>query len=558
MSRLRHGAIALAIAAATFIAPGGAYATADGETDPSPSSDPTVTAAGDIADSGGGDSTTAALINSLAPTKALTLGDNAYPDGTSSDYANWYEPTWGLFKSKTAPAPGNHDYHTAGAAGYFGYFGPLAGPSGRGYYSYDLGSWHLVSLNSEVAHGPGSAQDMWLKNDLAASTASCTLAYWHKPRWTSGAYHGGDTTMGPILQALYDARADVVLAGHNHQYERFAPQNPSGARDDEFGLRSFVVGTGGAPRYRFGTIQPNSEVRDNSTWGVLQLTLHSDSYDWSFKPSQASSFTDNGTANCHGKPNPSPPDARYKFADEFNGAAGTAPDSTKWSVFGGSNPPDWGIECFVNDRQHIAMDGAGNLVLTGTAARSTPCTDDVDSTGVLSGGMETGPRSRPKFKWAYGVEEARVALECQQGSWPAVWNSGGTAGVSWPTDGEIDLMEGTSRQTSMSINQGIWMPKGTGSGQLHTVTAGQWCNTGYHVWKVRWEPGRISFYIDGAEIKSWTPADARAAGLTWPFDTSGYAQRPIITLQMGGAVGRVDRNTLPVTMKVDYIRIANL
>jgi chitodextrinase len=261
--------------------------------------DPRITAAGDIADSGTGDTTTAALIGSLAPTRALTLGDNAYPDGTSSDYSSYYNPTWGGFRTKTSPAPGNHDYHTAGAAGYFGYFGALAPAP---YYSFNLGAWHLISLNSEISMAAGSAQETWLKNDLAASNAPCTLAYWHKPRWTSGSTHANTTATQPLVQDLYNAGADVLLAGHNHQYERFAPQNPASQADSQFGLREFVVGTGGAPRYSFSTAQPNSQVRNNSTWGVLQMTLHSGSYDWSFKPSQASSFADGGTAACHGKP----------------------------------------------------------------------------------------------------------------------------------------------------------------------------------------------------------------------------------------------------------------
>jgi acid phosphatase type 7 len=274
-------------------------ATPTGVGPPPPGGDPMITAAGDIADSGTGDTTTAALVNSLAPTRALTLGDNAYPDGTSSDYASYYDPTWGGFRPTTSPSPGNHDYHTAGAAGYFGYFGALAPAP---YYSFNLGAWHLISLNSEISMAAGSAQETWLRSDLAASNAPCTLAYWHKPRWTSGSNHANDTTTQPLVQDLYNAGAEVLLAGHNHQYERFAPQNPSSQADSQFGMREFVVGTGGAPRYGFTTAQPNSQVRNNATWGVLQMTLHQGSYDWSFKPSQASSFTDDGTTACHGKP----------------------------------------------------------------------------------------------------------------------------------------------------------------------------------------------------------------------------------------------------------------
>jgi len=254
-------------------------------------------------------------------------------------------------------------------------------------------------------------------------------------------------------------------------------------------------------------------------------------------------------------PPPPPPPAEYKFSDEFDGLAGSAPDPMKWQeVFGGSSPPQWGIECFVNDREHIALDGLGNLILTATAAPSSPCTADRGGAGILSGGMETSTRSGTSFKFQYGAVEARMALECQQGSWPAVWTSGGTPTVAWPTDGEMDVGEGTSQQTSVSMNQALHMP----GGQLHTVTPGQWCDTSFHTYTARWAPGRITFLIDGQQTASYSGADAEARGYSWPFDTAGYTQRVIVDLQMGGAVGAVDTSTLPVTMTVDYIRVAAL
>ena len=255
------------------------------------------------------------------------------------------------------------------------------------------------------------------------------------------------------------------------------------------------------------------------------------------------------------KPPPPPPPAEYKFSDEFDGLAGSAPDPLKWQeVFGGSSPPRWGIECFVNDREHIALDGLGNLMLTATAAPSSPCTADRGGPGILSGGMETSTRSGTGFKFQYGVVEARMALECQQGSWPAVWTSGGTPTVSWPTDGEIDVGEGTSQQTWVSMNQALHMP----GGQLHTVTPGQWCDTGFHTYTARWEAGRITFLVDGQQTATYSGADAETKGYSWPFDTAGYSQRVIVDLQMGGAIGAVDTSTLPVTMKIDYIRVGAL
>ncbi|ANZ38858.1 alkaline phosphatase [Lentzea guizhouensis] len=263
-----------------------------------PGNDPVFVGAGDIADSGSGDSATAALLDNIQGT-VWTTGDNVYPDGTLSQFNSYYEPTWGRHKARTRPSPGNHDYHTSGASGYYSYFGAQAGPSGRGYYSYDIGNWHIVSLNSNISMSAGSAQEQWLRQDLAASTKPCTAAYWHHPLFTSGANHAPSTATRPLFQALYDYNADVVLFGHNHQYERFAPQNPSGALDTARGIRTFVAGMGGAGAYGFGTIKPNSEARNTGTRGVLKLTLHSNSFDWQFVPESGKTYTDSGTTNCH-------------------------------------------------------------------------------------------------------------------------------------------------------------------------------------------------------------------------------------------------------------------
>jgi hypothetical protein len=267
-------------------------------TTPPPSGDPVLVGAGDIASSSSGDSATANLLDNISGT-VFTTGDNAYPDGTSSNFSNYYEPTWGRHKARTKPSPGNHDYHTTGATGYYNYFGTAAGPSGRGYYSYDLGTWHVVSLNSEISMSTGSAQEQWLRQDLAASTKPCTIAYWHKPRFTSGANHAPNTSTGPLVQALYDHDAEVIVTGHNHHYERFAPMTPSGALDNTNGIRHFVAGMGGASHYSFGTIQPNSQARNSDTYGVLKFTLHSSSYDWQFVPEAGRSYSDSGTTACH-------------------------------------------------------------------------------------------------------------------------------------------------------------------------------------------------------------------------------------------------------------------
>jgi hypothetical protein len=265
---------------------------------PPPSGDPVFVGAGDIADSGSGDTATAALLDGITGT-VFTVGDNVYNNGTASEFATYYEPTWGRHKARTKPAPGNHDYNTSGATGYYGYFGASAGPSGRGYYSYDLGNWHIVSLNSEVSMSVGSAQETWLRSDLAATAKGCILAYWHQPRFTSGANHAPETSTGPLVQALYDNHADVIVTGHNHQYERFAQLNPGGGLDTANGARHFVAGMGGAGFYGFGTILPNSQVRNSDTHGVLKFTLHASSYEWQFVPEAGKTFTDSGSTACH-------------------------------------------------------------------------------------------------------------------------------------------------------------------------------------------------------------------------------------------------------------------
>ncbi|MFE0020296.1 DNRLRE domain-containing protein [Amycolatopsis sp. NPDC059021] len=260
--------------------------------------DPVFVGAGDIAGAGSSQEATATLLDGI-PGTVYTLGDNAYDSGTLAEYNTYYDPTWGRQKARTKPAPGNHEYNTPGATGYYTYFGAAAGDPAKGYYSYDLGNWHIITINSEVAHTAGSVQEQWLVADLAASTKPCTLALWHKPRWTSGTDHAPDTSFGAMWQDLYNANADVVLGGHNHQYERFAPQNPSGQLDTARGIREFVAGTGGRSHYTFGTPQPNSEVRNGDTFGVLKLTLHNNSYDWQFVPEAGKTFTDSGTTTCH-------------------------------------------------------------------------------------------------------------------------------------------------------------------------------------------------------------------------------------------------------------------
>lgn len=251
--------------------------------------------AGDIGHCRNNDIATASLLDDLAGV-VFTAGDNAYESGTDEEFARCYEPTWGRFKPRTRPAPGNHDYNTKGAAGYYNYFGASAGPDRTGYYSYDLGSWHILSLNSSVNGNAGSAQWNWVRSDLQASHAPCTLAYWHYPVFSSG-YDGNLPHMRDIWALLYEAKAEVVVAAHAHDYERFAPMDAQG-RSDEHGIRSFVVGTGGSTLTPLIARQPNSEVFNNETFGVIQFTLRSNGYDWRFLPIDGQTFGDAGSGTC--------------------------------------------------------------------------------------------------------------------------------------------------------------------------------------------------------------------------------------------------------------------
>lgn len=259
--------------------------------------------AGDVADCRdlSGAEATAKLLDQI-PGTVMVAGDLAYPDGSKENF-ECYNKTWGRAKSRTRPAPGNHEFHAAGATPYFDYFGPAAGDPKTGYYSYDLGAWHIIVLNSECEDvggcGPGSREEAWLRADLIAHPVPCTLAYWHKPLFSSGGKHGNDPETKPFWRALYEANAEIVVNGHDHDYERFAPQDPDGAADAARGIREFVVGTGGKNHRPFGEPKPNSEARNADSFGVLKLTLGDKSYDWQFIPEAGKTFTDSGSGTCH-------------------------------------------------------------------------------------------------------------------------------------------------------------------------------------------------------------------------------------------------------------------
>lgn len=267
---------------------------------PPPVEGEVLVGAGDIAScSVDSDEATAKLLDGI-PGTVFTIGDNAYPNGSLDDYTKCYGPTWGRHKARTRPAIGNHDYKTASAQGYFAYWGETAGTSAQSWYSYDLGAWHVVVLDSnctKVGCGPDSPQVAWLKADLAKSAAKCTLAYWHHPRWGAG-------RPDPAVQAFWDvlhaAGAELVVNGHDHFYERLAPMDPAGKPDAAAGIRQITAGTGGAGLYDFEKPPlPVTEARNDKTFGVLRLALKDGAYDWKFVPVAGSTFSDAGTAACH-------------------------------------------------------------------------------------------------------------------------------------------------------------------------------------------------------------------------------------------------------------------
>jgi acid phosphatase type 7 len=264
--------------------------------DPTPSSPQTGGAeifvgAGDIAACDVNSENTARLLDSIGGT-VFTTGDNAYPQATEAQFRQCYDPTWGRHRSRTRPAPGNHEYNQKNAAPYFAYFGASAGPAGLGYYSYEVGPWLVLSLNSNTNI---PAQVTFLKNILARSKHRCTIAYWHHPRYSSGEAEKV-AAVRELWDVLYDGGAEVVLSSHDHLYERFAPQDKEGRVDLQRGMRQFVVGTGGAPQHVWKNKAANSEALFGG-FGVLKLTLSANSYEWQFIP--VSGQGDSGSGQCH-------------------------------------------------------------------------------------------------------------------------------------------------------------------------------------------------------------------------------------------------------------------
>ncbi len=268
----------------------------------------TVLIAGDIAygTAGSGEALTARLVERHGGL-VITAGDNAYQKGTRAEFESYYAPTWGRFLFRTRATPGNHEYKTPGAAGYYDYFRWRAGPDRRGYYSMKVGNWRVYALNSETCKtaegcGPGSPQYTWLRKSLASHGAFCSMAVFHTPRFSSG-YHGDDKRVRPLYKLLHKAGAELIVTGHEHNYERMAPTRPDGTIDWKKGVQQIIVGTGGAPLRPEGAAKaPQSRVFSDDAWGVLRLRLFKSSWSWKFLPVEGETFTDKGSRKCHGKP----------------------------------------------------------------------------------------------------------------------------------------------------------------------------------------------------------------------------------------------------------------
>lgn len=331
---------------------------------------------------------TSNLLTAMAPNAVLALGDEQYTVGALSAFQQVYGPTWGRELAVTHPVPGNHEYQTSGAAGYFAYFGSAAGPSGRGYYSYDLGSWHLIALDSECANiggcGKGSAEETWLRQDLAAHPGVCTLAYWHRPRFSSSSSTPSETAYSTFWTDLFNSGADLVLNGHAHDYERFDPQDPSALANPTNGVREIIVGTGGDDFQKMGVPLPNSVVRNNSTFGVLKVTLNSGSYSWQFEPIAGSTFTDSGSTPCHlGAPPAAPTHltATPASTSQINLAWTASSGATSYGVFrngvkvasvSGTSYQDTGLQPQASYKyQVVAYNSSGHQSAGSTAATGT-------------------------------------------------------------------------------------------------------------------------------------------------------------------------------------------
>jgi hypothetical protein len=458
-----------------------AYVTPTGLVSPNP---PQIfTGAGDISScSNSGDEATAKLLDAIPEGLVYNLGDDAYDNGTTSEFA-CYNSTWGRHKSRTKPSPGNHEYNTSGAKGYYAYFGAVAGDPTKGYYSFDLGAWHIISLNSNISRSVGSAQDTWLAADLAAHPNQCTLAYWHHPLYSSSGSSGGVTltSMRPFWDRLYAAHADLVLNGHRHFYDRMAQMKPDGKADPVNGIRSIVAGTGGIGGGSVSGAFPTSQVRNGDTFGVLKLYLYDDSYAWKFVPVAGKTFTDSGSTACH-----SSGGGGGQVVSPTNSTVAAAP--TSFTAGSGSST----ITVTARDGNNTIMTGASvSLSSSGTGNTLTPSSGTTNASGVFTSTLtSTVAEVKDVSASINGVAINQHASVTVNASGPAVSPSLSTVGAS-PTSftaGGSSTVTVTVKDGSGNALSGISVTlSATGSGNSFTqpaatngsgVTTGTFSSTG--------------------------------------------------------------------------------
>lgn len=417
-----------------------------------------VAGAGDICDSSGTVCQgTSDLIVNINPTAVFTAGDSVYDDGTLSEYQSNYDPKWGRFKNLTSPAPGNHDYNTSGASGYFDYFngvGVQTGPAGdrsKGYYSWDIGDWHFIALNTMSGAAVASAQISWLKSDLAATAKPCVAAYFHHPLMSIGNYAGGYTTVQPIWDALYAAKADLVLNGHDHNYQRYTKLNAN-QQAATYGMREILVGTGGRAFYSFTTSDPNIEASDDGTHGVLKLTLTSTGYTGDFVPSDGNMFTDHFTGTCNAKSGSTPPagpvagfsfttnQLTTNFTNSSTDSGGTI-SSYSWNFGDGSSATTaspshaytaagtYSVTLTVTDSNGasnaktqsvtVSSGGASSQLLGNTGFETGSATPWTTTSGVISNDSGESPHSGSWFAWLDGYGSTHTDTLSQQVAIPS-------------------------------------------------------------------------------------------------------------------------------------------
>jgi PKD repeat protein len=416
-----------------------------------PSAVATLVGAGDIAgcDPRAGDELTADLLDGISGT-VFTLGDNAYVDATLADFQNCYNPSWGRHKARTKPVPGNHEYEVGAvytADGYFDYFGAVAGERDKGYYSYTAGEWLVIALNSSngsANRSASSAQVQWLKALLASTTRECVVAYMHHPQFTSAqGRHNGEWNVIDLWNTLYEGGVELVIASHDHLYDRFAPMRPDGTLDPQYGIRQITVGTGGFFLYNFGVIHPNSQARSNAGYGVLKLTLRAGSYDWDFVPVAGNSYTDHGSGSCHGRPGSTPAPNQQPTANAggpyaadntiaFSGS-GTDPDGNlpltyAWTFHDGST------STLANPTKTYATNGAFTATLRVKDAlglESAPATATVTIANVaptVNAGADAAVQVGTSYALNATFTDPGGAADAPW-SWSIVWGDGSPAQI---------------------------------------------------------------------------------------------------------------------------------